>query len=174
MTKFPVKVCIALLAVLVGLIGVIVLLVPSLSQEGNVVRKYVAAINSLDTQKMQACMADPSDLTEALASYGVDNAQLEKAAQEANVSSEAIKRWMLLECSELDLSLPEDARGIEKIEMVGCTSFSDEAIFLQSDGVSMALLKVDYLTGDEEVPQKTIYLHSSVSFTMGMSGYSIR
>ena len=178
--KLPVKLLIALLAAVVGLVGVIVCVTPSRPAPDKTMEKYIAAINKADANKMQDCYATAAIMQQLGDAFDVDmDDYLEETTKKLQVSAD-YDRLAALDDSYLSVSslLPENTVEVKKIKLLGCTNSSDQ----QTDQLSTALLgtklvevlalvEVTYVTKDGE--EGTVRNQESLGMIQTDSGYQL-
>ena len=178
--KLPIKLLIALLAVVVGLVGIIVCITPGRPAPDKTMEKYIAAINKADASKMQDCYATGALMQQLGDAFDIDmDDYLEENSQKLEVSVD-YDRLAALQDSYLSVSsmLPENTVEVKKVKLLGCTNSSDQkadqlsAALLGTKLVEvLALVEVTYVTEDGE--QQTVRNQESLGMVQTDSGYRL-
>lgn len=146
--KFPIKFLVALLALVLGITGVLVCVIPHYGPE-KIVYDYVAAVEKGDADKITDCYA-PSQM------MGMDSVMNEIAgAVSANLA-----QYML--------NVPKDAK-VESIRVIGC-SVEESKETLNSYNV-VALIEGEYV--DAEGATQTTVVDRDFTVIKTQKGYKI-
>ena len=147
--KFPIKFLVALLALVLGITGILVCVIPHYGPE-KVVYDYVAAIEKGDAEKIVDCYAT-SQLT------GMDSSVL-------NEMSSAVSANL----AQLMLNVPKESK-VESMDVLGCSVEEDKET-LNSYNVT-ALIEGKYV--DAEGATQTTVVTRSFALLKTPNGYKI-
>ena len=129
MKNKKIAILIALAAVLIGLIGTVICILPSQTSPDKLVANYVKAINAGNTDKMRQ-MGIASVLSEALGSQ-LGNLQggFSGDAFDADQQTPSDKIYNALNKSAFYVTddLPEDFKEIKSVKVVGCVDGEEES-----------------------------------------------
>lgn len=143
MNNKKIMVLAALLAFLVGLIGLIVCVVPGQTAPDKAISKYISAVNSCNLEKMHELSAS-SVLSGMLGqSGGMGNIYGDESAP-------ADKIYTALQSSVFDAAsdLPEDFKEIKSVNLVGCVDGELESAMGITGMNVRVVLEVEYVDGE--------------------------
>lgn len=142
--KFPVKFLIGVLAVVIGITGIIVCLVAQGSSEKGLIADYISAINDGDLEAMSKYAPSLSGM------LGGNYDNLDALEGESDPVKQAL--------DESCLPCPSEAVKVNCVELLGCSVNKEEDILTGITSVGSAqvnvLIKVEYVDADDEVQSK--------------------
>ncbi len=148
--KFPVKFVIGLVALIVGIVGVIICLVPHYAAPESPVASYVAAVNKGDLGKMAKCTLSPSDLGGL---GGLSDMLGDMMPQQSGVVD--VKTAL----EQSFISCPDDAATVQSVELIGCVSGELQSAMGMSGCEVEAIIKITYT--DEAGAEKVVVTNES-------------
>lgn len=165
---------VALLATIIGLVGLIICFVPGQSKPDKTIAKYVSAISSGKPEKMSDCMYSLSDMAEQLlgSEYAGMIGSLEDAATGETSSGYTDELYGTLASSVFGVSdLPSDITKVKSVKVVGCVD-GEETTEMGMTGLNVkVVLKIDYEDADGE--KQTLYSVESVGLVKMKNKYYI-
>ena len=161
--KFPIKFIIALLALVIGITGALVCLLPRYGPE-KVVYDYIAAAQKGDSEKMYNCTAMKSIENALNNMYGSNNdvygelkEDYEEETEDDTVETAPVDTSLI----RTVVSLPENAKQVTSTKVIGCESTAASDFGIMGYNVT-ALIKVTYLDDKDEECTKVSSKHFSV------------
>lgn len=136
----------ALLAILIGIIGIIICILPGNTAPDKTVAKYVSALDSGKTSKMKECLYASDLLGEQYDDYYAE----EETADGGLLS--ALRSSALRKAAD---KLPGDLDAISKIKLLGCVDGKEESSAGLTGLTVTVVLQIDYT--DEEGAEHTAY-----------------
>lgn len=172
--KNGIRVGIALLAFLVGVIGLVVCLVPHYSAPDKIIARYVAAINDGNVEKMNKCMLSGSEEFSNL--LGKEMGDIDDLLGSLSSSEEAAPgnaAYVALQSSTFSAGnrLPDDVTEVKAVELYGCTDGETQTM-MGITGLSVdVILKVTYVDG--EGAEQTLFSEEDLNLIKSKSHYMI-
>lgn len=164
--KFPIKLLCAVLALIIGVVGLIVVLNPSQTEAEKVLDKYVSAVNKADAKTMNK-LEDPTKVAKAFGALGelLDEDSIPDHDFDKGDRNEALKQSKI---SGFDI--PEGAT-VEKVKLIGITE-QEKRTELSFKYVSVsALIEVTYAL--EDGTTETVQNENSFDILYYKSAYVI-
>ena len=175
MKKFPIKLTVAFISIIVGIVLTVTFLFPSYSKETKVINKYVKALNASNSEKMQTCMATAEDLVGSSEVEDLLGGLMSIDDSEADSSSKNGTKMAMLESSVLSCSLPENASEVKKIKLLGCTASSTKTQYGMTAVSCDVLFEVKYTVTDSDgkESEQTTCFDNEIYLIKGKSGCKI-
>ncbi len=143
---------ITVIAVLVGLAGSLVCILPSASAEYKLVNNYINAVNGANLEKMNSYLASDV-LSSALGE------EFEGVLDSSNKAQGNVDKLSALKSSILSIrsELPEDAKEIKSIKLIGCNIGEEtKADFIATSSTNVdAIVQLTYINADDETVSVT-------------------
>lgn len=164
--KLTKNILISLLAILIGVGGLVFCLVPGYSAPDKAVAKYVSAINRGSMKGMAACQINESDL------HGIGSDLFDSDLKDKKVDPDN-KIYSCLKESGLSAyrRLPKDAVKVKKVALCGCVNGEKENFDSMVGFKINAVVKVTYIDKDNE--EQSFYCDENFAILKIRSKYKI-
>lgn len=168
--KFPVKLLCAVLALLIGVIGLIVVLNPSKTDGEKVIAKYVAAVNNCDAKALNK-LEDPSKIIKSLGSLSdlmgediVPDHEFDKGDRKEALAQSRISGFDIPETATVD--------SVKLLAVTGEEKHSESYMNLHIRYISLnAIIEVSYTM--EDGVTETVQAEDSFDIWYNKSNYVI-
>lgn len=135
---------------IIGIIGVLICVIPSVSSEYAIIDKYIDAIDDCDYDKIVACWP----LEEYAKSVGTSIENILPGDAEA-LSSATKMDYLKLFLSRAAIRVPDDAKSVESIKLISCgkkeaVDVGFNLVAISSATEVEAVLQVTYISADDE------------------------